>query len=349
LRHSVGPGVGLKRTFKEQIQIIVVKRYGISRYKEPAIVKDKKPMGTLAQILARLDKLEARLAPAPVVEIDTRDVRRQLDLIAERRRAMPGWKPSDVGLAEVIEAARNALVFVHGFNTKYDDGIYRLARIAWDLKFKGMPILFSWPSYGDGDGNLTGILHYSYDRNSALNSQELFVRLLNLLLADGKIKTLHVIAHSMGNFVMLEALNLAARDNPPIRLSEVVMAAPDVDRDRFSDLASRVQKVTRGMTLYASSKDRAMLAAREFARAPRAGDAPPQAGPIVVSGVDTIDVSVFGSELFGINHDTFASNRSLIDDIGHVLRGERPPHVRTPQIRGVPEGQSPPRYCRYPQ
>jgi hypothetical protein len=65
-------------------------------------------MGTLAQILARLDKLEARLAPAPVVEFDTRDVRRSLDLISERRRAMPGWKPCGVSVTAVITQARAA-------------------------------------------------------------------------------------------------------------------------------------------------------------------------------------------------------------------------------------------------
>jgi hypothetical protein len=91
-----------------------------------------------------------------------------------------------------------------------------------------------------------------------------------------------------------------------------------------------------------------MLAAREFARAPRAGDAP-AAGPIVGPDIETIDVSAFGSELFGMNRDTFASNRSLIDDIGHVLRGEHPPNLRTPQIRGVPADLVPPRYWRYPE
>jgi esterase/lipase superfamily enzyme len=150
----------------------------------------------------------------------------------------------------------------------------------------------------------------------------------------------------MGNLVVLEALSRAARENSSLSLSEIVMAAPDVDRDGFPDLVSRVQQITHGMTLYASSKDRAMLAAREFARAPRAGDVPGN-GPLVVHGIDTIDVSAIGNELFGLNHDTFATNRSLIDDIGHVLKGQRPPNERSSQIRGEPEGLIPPRYWRY--
>jgi hypothetical protein len=64
-------------------------------------------MGTLAQILARLDRLEAKLA-APAVEFDVAGVRRTLDLIAERRREAAGWKPCGVSLAALVEKARAA-------------------------------------------------------------------------------------------------------------------------------------------------------------------------------------------------------------------------------------------------
>jgi hypothetical protein len=66
-------------------------------------------MGTLAQILARLDRLEAKLA-APAVEFDLAGVRRTLDLIAERRRAMPGYRPCGVSLAALVEKARAVAV-----------------------------------------------------------------------------------------------------------------------------------------------------------------------------------------------------------------------------------------------
>jgi hypothetical protein len=59
-------------------------------------------------LLNRLAALEARHAPPPAVEIDTRDVRRSLDLICERRRAQAGYRPCGVGVAVLIEAARAA-------------------------------------------------------------------------------------------------------------------------------------------------------------------------------------------------------------------------------------------------
>jgi hypothetical protein len=88
----------------------------------------------------------------------------------------------------IVREAGNstALIFVHGFNTTFEDGIYRLAQIVWDMQFKGVPILFSWPSYGSGDGIFTGIAHYSYDQNSALDSRDGQIGYGNQLAALGE-------------------------------------------------------------------------------------------------------------------------------------------------------------------
>jgi hypothetical protein len=71
------------------------------------------------------------------------------------------------------------------------------------------------------------------------------------------------------------------------------------------------------------------------------------AGPITVPNVESIDMTAVG-ELFGLRHNTFAANRSLIDDIGRLITtGDRPPHRRSPQLRAIPHGSDPPRYWRY--
>ena len=122
-----------------------------------------------------------------------------------------------------------------------------------------------------------------------------------------------------------------------------------MDREVFIALAPRLEKVARGYTLYASARDKALAASRKIAQQPRAGDVPAM-GPIVVPNVDTIDVTAVGEELFGFNHDTFSAQRSLIDDVGRLIsKGERPPHVRTPQLRGIPEAPEAPRFWRYPE
>jgi esterase/lipase superfamily enzyme len=152
----------------------------------------------------------------------------------------------------------------------------------------------------------------------------------------------------MGALVALESLSAAGQgawSRPQV--DELILAAPDVDVDLFEMHIRKSRFVAGGMTLYASSKDRALVASRRAARKPRAGDVF-ESGPLIIEKLDSIDVSEIGDEMFGLNHNTFATNRSLIDDVGRLmLHGERPPHRRSPQIRCVPEGARIPRYWRY--
>jgi hypothetical protein len=73
----------------------------------------------------------------------------------------------------------------------------------------------------------------------------------------------------------------------------------------------------------------------------------PREGPIVLAGIDTIDVTAIGDELFGLNHDVFATKRSLVNDIRLLLRGLRPPNDRLSEIRPVPESPPPPHFWRF--
>jgi esterase/lipase superfamily enzyme len=127
------------------------------------------------------------------------------------------------------------------------------------------------------------------------------------------------------------------------------MAAPDVDRDYYRQYAPQIRKLCEGMTLYASSNDKAMQISRKLAGGiPRAGDVPPS-GPILVQGVEAIDVSTVGADLLGLNHDVFASRREVMDDIGLLLKSvpRRGPTDRLAEILGVPEGAANPQWWRY--
>lgn len=234
-----------------------------------------------------------------------------------------------------------ALVFVHGFNTSFDEGLFRLAQIVWDLQFRGVSVLFSWPSRG-------GVLNYLYDRDSALGARDAFIKVLTLLKRQSNVKRVHVLAHSMGNLVVLDALAQHPHRSEPLNLGELILAAPDVDRDQFRNIVSKLAGAAAGMTLYASSIDRALLASKRAAGAiPRAGDVP-AGGPLVIAGLDSIDVTAIGDEMFGFRHTTFATTRSIVNDIGLLIRtGRRPPPTRLSEIRGMPEGASPPTYWRY--
>jgi hypothetical protein len=117
------------------------------------------------------------------------------------------------------------------------------------------------------------------------------------------------------------------------------------------DRANDYSKTSKNATLihsYASSADRALAASKRIAGdIPRAGNVPDE-GPILIEDVETIDVTPIGSEIFGLGHGPFAQTRSVLNDIGLVIRtGARPPSARLIEIRGMQTGQVPPKWWRY--
>jgi esterase/lipase superfamily enzyme len=237
-------------------------------------------------------------------------------------------------------AQKQALVFVHGFNNTFRDAAYRTAQIMWDLQYSGLPVLFSWPSRG-------AVLDYVYDRDSAFGARDAFIETLRNLRSTG-ISRIDVLAHSMGNLVVLDSLANHSHTGDPLGITEILMAAPDVDRDHYKSLAAKVRAVASGMTLYASSADRALAASKRLAgNIARAGDVP-TSGPILVDGIDTIDVTAIGAEMFGLGHGSFASTRSILNDVGLVIStGTRPPNRRLAEIRGMPAGETISKWWQY--
>jgi esterase/lipase superfamily enzyme len=237
----------------------------------------------------------------------------------------------------------HAIVFIHGFNTTFDNAVYRSAQISYDLKFDGISALYSWPSKGQ-----TGLQDYGYDRDSAGQAEPHFKQFMELVLNKSTAKSVSVIAHSMGNQLLLPVLKDLKNSMPPgVQLSQVILAAPDVDRDRFEIMANDIKAFAKGMTLYAASNDRALNASMRLAGGvPRAGDVP-VGGPLVVGGVDTIDVTQTSTDFFALNHSGYAEKSALLNDIQLIIQtGERPPEKRIPILERVttPKGD----YWRYP-
>ena len=140
----------------------------------------------------------------------------------------------------------------------------------------------------------------------------------------------------MGNFVVLPALRNEARSANPLTIAEIIMAAPDVDRGLFLEIAPHVRKIAGGMTLYASAADKALMASKSLvADMPRAGDVP-DGGPIILPEIDTIDVTALGDEFLGLNHDVFATSPTVMADIKALLASSlRPPGKRTNSTASV--------------
>ena len=237
-----------------------------------------------------------------------------------------------------------AFIFVHGYNVSFENALYRTAQIAYDLGFDGVPFLYSWPS----GGGLTG---YLYDKDSADQSVEYLRQFIELVATRSHATKVHLIAHSMGNAALLrtlEKIQLAGGLKGGAVVSQIILAAPDIDRDVFETLAADLGRVAQGVTLYASSSDKALLASRTVAGGmARAGDVPaPPSTPLVMAGIDTIDVTATSTEFFGLNHSGFAEKVALLKDLGVLLKeGTRPPDARGTMMERIVQGTAP--YWRY--
>jgi len=244
----------------------------------------------------------------------------------------------------------HAFVYVHGYRVDFDYGLYRTAQMAYDLGTArsedgaiipfGTSFLYSWPSAGE-------LKDYAYDQEAARLSVGHLQQFLKLIIEKTGVKHVHLVAHSMGNVPLLNALNqLSIEGVEGARVSQVVLAAPDMGTREFRTLADDIRARANGFTLYASSSDLAMEASRRVHRnEPRAGDVV-GGKPLIAQGVDTIDISAITTCYFCFGHDEYVEQPALLNDIATLLqRGIRPPDTRTHSFRPLAEGDLP--FWRY--
>ncbi|MFC0217242.1 alpha/beta hydrolase [Pseudochelatococcus lubricantis] len=221
----------------------------------------------------------------------------------------------------------NVLVFVHGYNNRFEDAVFRFAQIVNDSDAKVAPVLFTWPSRGS-------LLAYGYDRESANFSRDNLENLLAELSRDKRVGEISILAHSMGNWVTLEALRqMAIRNNGRLapKIANVMLAAPDVDIDVFRTQVAQIKgsgvkgKRSANFVLFTSRDDRALaLSRRVWGSTARLGAIDPAVEPfktelrrdnvtvVDLTGVRTAD---------RLNHGTFAESPEVVQLIGGRLAG----------------------------
>jgi esterase/lipase superfamily enzyme len=224
--------------------------------------------------------------------------------------------------SRVAASARSgAFVFIHGYSVTFEDAARRTAQLAYDLKFSGPPIFYSWPSQG-------AKAKYTVDETNIEWTIPHLQGFLARIASESGATTLHLIAHSMGNRALTRALvelsraAVEATDRP--RFRQIVLTAPDIDADVFRQLAAAMQKAAERITLYASSEDEALKLSKKFHGYPRAGDVGESI--VVCPGVDTVDVSAVDTSLLG--HSYYGDNRSVIGDLFNLLQDGAPPSQR---------------------
>ncbi len=215
--------------------------------------------------------------------------------------------------------SRRVFLFIHGFNTMFAEGVYRLAQLAHDSKAPGVPVLFTWASRGKATA-------YVYDLNSATAARDGLEHTLRLLLASNA-EQVNVLAHSMGNWVTVEAfrqIKISGDLGQVSKLGYIFLAAPDIDIDVFKSQLRRFGKPRKPFYVVLSKDDRALFLSTTIAGGvTRVGDSPDVA-ELAVLGATVIDLTdVKATD--ATNHDKFAQLAAIAPELRGVLaRGIAP-------------------------
>jgi esterase/lipase superfamily enzyme len=234
---------------------------------------------------------------------------------------LAGWRIESIEVVPHIgdligEAGggRDVLIYVHGFNQTFETAALDAVRLSDGISFGGETMVFSWPSKAK-------FLDYGYDRESAMWSRDAFEQVLDGLTASPAAGRIHIVAHSIGTMLTMEALRqLYARigDAAAERISAVVFASPDIDMDGFSSSVERIGSLAPKITVITATNDRALALSRWIAGGiTRVGAA--EKAQLERLGLRVIDASQQGWGI--INHDLFLSNAKIRQVIRSAVDG----------------------------
>ncbi|NTF50997.1 alpha/beta hydrolase [Rhizobium rhizogenes] len=253
----------------------------------------------------------SKLPPNPATDFAVTRVQ-QIDTIPEGR----AW------FKQHIEGG-HALVFVHGFNNKYEDSVFRLAQIVHDSGMQATPILFTWPSRAS-------LFGYEYDKESTNYSRTAFEQSLRVLAADPNVKDITILAHSMGTWLAMESLRqMGIRDgHVNSKIHNVILASPDIDIQVFAKQYVEMGSPKPKFTIFVSQDDRALAASSLITgRVARLGGIDPTAEPyrtkLEQAGITAIDLTKVKSG-DSMNHGKFAESPDIVQLIGQRLMTGQP-------------------------
>lgn len=213
----------------------------------------------------------------------------------------------------------HVMVFVHGFNNRYEDAVFRFAQIVHDSDAQVTPILFTWPSRAR-------VFDYNYDKESTNYSRTGLERLLRAIEAEKGVTDITILAHSMGTWLAMESLRqMAIRDGGKLgpKIQNVVLASPDIDIDVFARQWSDMGERKPNFTIFVSQDDRALALSRFISGdVQRLGQINPSDEPYRAqfekAGITVVDLTKVqtGDRL---NHGKFAESPQIVQLIGERL------------------------------
>lgn len=246
------------------------------------------------------------------------------DFVLTSERAL---EPEELGNAIAtsisgrIGSNRDILLYIHGFNTSLQDARFRLAQVVADGRFGGVPVLFTWPSQNN-------LFSYISDKERATASRDPLEKLMLSLSQVPGVGRIHILAHSMGTWLAMEALRenaIAGHPDLDGKLGDVMLAAPDIDLAVFKEQMARIGEAAH-VSIFVSAGDRALsLSSRLAGDRPRLGALDPHnardRAELEKLGVKVYDLSSFADGLIG--HDAYADVPQVVRTIGAHLAEPR--------------------------
>jgi len=218
------------------------------------------------------------------------------------------------------EEANSVLVFVHGYNTLYEEAVYWLAQIVHDSGYKGTAILFAWPSRGKAP-------LYLADREASTYSRDYFEQALLDLADMPEVHEINILAHSMGNWLAVETLRQAKMNGHGDfrrKLGDIILASPDLDANVFRTQLEVIGRLPRPITVLVSGDDAALSLSTKLAGGvDRAGIVTANDPRAIMAAarynlqvVDLTDVD----DGDGNHHSKYSKSAPVIAAIGNRLR-----------------------------
>lgn len=231
-------------------------------------------------------------------------------------------------LAMRPKGQRRVFLFVHGYNTMFAESVYRFAQLVHDAKAPGVPVLFTWASRGQ-------LTQYVYDNNSATAARDDLERTIRLIFSSNADEV-NILAHSMGNWVTVEALRqikMTGGLSNGSKLGHLFLAAPDIDIDVFKSQMRRFGKPAKPFYIIVSKDDKALGVSNFLAGGQSRLGADADTAELAELGASVIDMTDVKA-LDSSNHGKFAQLAAVAPQLQSALaQGIRP------QRRGASAGE----------
>ena len=195
--------------------------------------------------------------------------------------------------------SRNVFLFIHGFNTMFAEAVYRGAQLAHDSKAPGVPVLFTWASRGKATA-------YVYDLNSATAARDALEHTLRLLLASNA-EEVNVLAHSMGNWVTVEAfrqIRISGDLAPRIR-SAISISRRPISTSTYSSRNAPLRQAAKALLRHPVPGRSRVVSLQNHRRRRHAGRRQSRFDELASLGATVIDLTDLKAT-DATNHDKFA-------------------------------------------